>query len=85
MSEAVSLREVIESDVFKNHKSKVCYALGKDAAGDIQVGDIAKMPHMLIAGATGSGKSVCINSIIVSILYKAKPSEVKLILIDPKW
>ena len=84
VSEAVSLREVIESDVFKNHKSKVCYALGKDAAGDIQVGDIAKMPHMLIAGATGSGKSVCINSIIVSILYKAKPSEVKLILIDPK-
>lgn len=82
--ESVSLREVIESDVFQNHKSKVCFALGKDAAGEIQVGDIAKMPHMLIAGATGSGKSVCINSIIVSILYKAKPSEVKLILIDPK-
>ena len=84
VSESVSLREVIESDIFKTHKSKVCYALGKDAAGDIQVGDISKMPHMLIAGATGSGKSVCINSIIVSILYKAKPSEVKLILIDPK-
>ena len=82
--ESVSLREVIESDVFKSHPSKVCYALGKDAAGEIQVGDIAKMPHMLIAGATGSGKSVCINSLIVSILYKAKPSEVKLILIDPK-
>ena len=84
VTESVSLREVIESDTFKSHKSKVCFALGKDAAGEIQVGDISKMPHMLIAGATGSGKSVCINSIIVSILYKAKPSEVKLILIDPK-
>ena len=78
------LREVIESDVFKNHKSKLCFALGKNAAGEVCVGDIAKMPHVLIAGATGSGKSVCINSIIVSILYKAKPSEVKMILVDPK-
>ena len=78
------LREVIDSDVFKNHKSKLCFALGKNAAGEVCVGDIAKMPHMLIAGATGSGKSVCINSIIVSILYKAKPSEVKMILVDPK-
>ena len=83
-SEAVTLREVIESDVFDNAESKLTFALGKDAAGNICVGDIAKMPHVLIAGATGSGKSVCINSIIVSILYKAKPSEVKMILIDPK-
>ena len=83
-AESVMLREVIESDTFKNHKSKLAYALGKDAAGEVCVGDIAKMPHMLIAGATGSGKSVCINSIIVSILYKSKPSEVKMILVDPK-
>lgn len=83
-SEAVTLREVIESDVFNSAESKLTFALGKDAAGNICVGDIAKMPHALIAGATGSGKSVCINSIIVSILYKAKPSEVKMILIDPK-
>ena len=84
VSESVLLREVIESDAFKNHKSKLAFALGKDAAGEVCVGDIAKMPHVLIAGATGSGKSVCINSIIVSILYKAKPSEVKMILVDPK-
>lgn len=84
VTESVMLREVIESDVFKNHKSKLCFALGKNAAGEVCVGDIAKMPHVLIAGATGSGKSVCINSIIVSILYKAKPSEVKMILVDPK-
>ncbi len=84
VAESVLLREVIESDEFQNHKSKLAFALGKDAAGDIVVGDIAKMPHTLIAGSTGSGKSVCINSLIVSILYKAKPSEVKMILIDPK-
>ncbi|MBO5477560.1 MAG: DNA translocase FtsK 4TM domain-containing protein [Clostridia bacterium] len=84
VTESVMLREVIESDTFKNHKSKLAYALGKDAAGEVRVGDIAKMPHMLIAGATGSGKSVCINSIIVSLLYKSKPSEVKMILVDPK-
>ena len=83
VTESVMLREVIESDTFKNHKSKLAYALGKDAAGEVRVGDIAKMPHMLIAGATGSGKSVCINSIIVSLLYKSKPSEVKMILVDP--
>ena len=83
-SESVYLREIIESNKFKEHKSKIALALGKDAAGEIVVGDIAKMPHVLIAGATGSGKSVCINSLIVSILYKAKPSEVKMILIDPK-
>ena len=83
-AESVFLREVIESNEFQNHKSKLAFALGKDAAGDIVVGDIAKMPHTLIAGSTGSGKSVCINALIVSILYNAKPSEVKMILIDPK-
>ena len=84
VSESVLLREVIETEEFKSHKSKLSFGLGKDAAGDIVVADIAKMPHVLVAGATGSGKSVCINSLIVSILYKAKPSEVKMILIDPK-
>lgn len=84
VTESVFLREVIESKTFKEHKSKVAFALGKDAAGEMVVADIAKMPHTLVAGATGSGKSVCINSILVSILYKAKPSEVKLMLIDPK-
>lgn len=84
VSESVFLREVIESKAFQNHKSKLAFALGKDAAGEIVVGDIAKMPHTLIAGSTGSGKSVCINSLIVSILYKSRPSEVKMILIDPK-
>lgn len=83
-NEAVFLREVIESDKFKKADSKLTFAIGKDTAGDIAIGDIAKMPHALIAGATGSGKSVCINSIITSILYKSKPSEVKLILVDPK-
>ncbi len=82
--EAVYIREVIESDTFKNHESSLAFALGKDAAGDIMVGDIAKMPHVLIAGSTGSGKSVCINSLIVSLVYKSKPSDVKLILVDPK-
>ncbi|MEG1705355.1 MAG: DNA translocase FtsK 4TM domain-containing protein [Clostridia bacterium] len=82
--ESVFLREVIESKDFTTHKSALAFALGKDAAGDTIVGDIAKMPHVLIAGATGSGKSVCINSIIVSIIYKSKPSEVKMILVDPK-
>lgn len=84
VKESVPIREVIDSDVFKNSKSKLTFALGKNAANEICVGDIAKMPHMLIAGSTGSGKSVCINSIIISILYKAKPSEVKMILVDPK-
>lgn len=84
VAESVMLREVIESDAFRDHKSKVAFALGKDAAGEIVMADIAKMPHTLVAGSTGSGKSVCINSILVSILYRAKPSEVKLMLIDPK-
>ncbi len=82
--EAVHLRDVLESDEFEDSKSKLTVALGKDVAGSIQLADIAKMPHVLIAGSTGSGKSVCINTIITSIVYKAKPSEVKLVMVDPK-
>lgn len=80
----VCLRDVIDSDEFKSFKSKTAFAMGKDISGQAVVSDISKMPHMLIAGATGSGKSVCINSLITSILYKADPNRVKLILIDPK-
>lgn len=80
----VKIREIIDSQVFSSSKSKLSVALGKDISGEQRVADIAKMPHGLIAGATGSGKSVCINSIIMSILYKATPDEVKLLLIDPK-
>lgn len=80
----VSIREVIDSDEFRNAKSKLSVALGRDIAGNITVADLAKMPHTLIAGSTGSGKSVCINSLIVSILYKATPDEVKLLMVDPK-
>lgn len=80
----VSIREMLESDKFRNAKSKLTVALGKDIGGNVVIGDIAKMPHVLIAGATGSGKSVCINTIITSILYKASPDEVKLIMVDPK-
>ncbi|MGI5883332.1 MAG: DNA translocase FtsK [Candidatus Spyradocola sp.] len=80
----VPLREVLESKEFQEHPSKIAVALGKDIAGTPVVADLARMPHLLIAGATGSGKSVCINSIIASILYKATPDEVRLILIDPK-
>ncbi|MCQ2449935.1 MAG: DNA translocase FtsK, partial [Clostridia bacterium] len=83
-SATVGVREIIESPAFSSSKSKLSIALGKDIAGNAIVGDIAKMPHGLIAGATGSGKSVCINSIVMSILYKAKPDEVKLLMIDPK-
>ena len=83
-TQAVYLREVIDTDAFRKHPSKLAFALGKDIAGNPVVTDIAKMPHLLIAGATGSGKSVCINTLITSILYKAEPSEVKLLLIDPK-
>ena len=83
-SEVVHIRDILETDSFKNHKSKLAFALGKDVSGDAIVTDIAKMPHVLIAGATGSGKSVCINTLISSIIYKAKPSEVKLVMIDPK-
>ena len=83
-SEVVHLRDILENEKFKEHKSKLAFALGKDVSGDSIVTDIAKMPHVLIAGATGSGKSVCINTLISSIIYKAKPSEAKLIMIDPK-
>ena len=82
--EMVGLREVIESEEFKTNKSKLSVALGKDVAGQAVVANIAKMPHVLIAGSTGSGKSVCINTIITSIVYNAKPSEVKLVMVDPK-
>lgn len=80
----VGVREIIESPAFTSSKSKLTVAMGRDIAGNAVVTDIAKMPHGLIAGATGSGKSVCINSIVVSILYKATPDEVKLLMIDPK-
>ncbi len=80
----VGVREIIDSPIFTNSKSKLTIALGRDIGGNAVVTDIAKMPHGLIAGATGSGKSVCINSIIMSILYKATPEEVKLLMIDPK-
>ncbi len=80
----VKIREIIDSQAFSSSKSKLSVALGKDISGEQRVADIAKMPHGLIAGATGSGKSVCINSIIMSILFKATPDEVKLLLIDPK-
>ncbi|MBU5455797.1 FtsK/SpoIIIE family DNA translocase [Caproiciproducens sp. MSJ-32] len=80
----VLLREVLDSKEFKNSNHKLAFALGKDIAGKCVVGDLAKMPHMLVAGATGSGKSVCINSLIVSLLYKYSPKEVRLLLVDPK-
>ncbi|MCI9087477.1 MAG: DNA translocase FtsK [Clostridia bacterium] len=83
-NEMVHFREIIEDDKFIEHKSKLAFGLGKDVAGQAVVTDIAKMPHVLIAGATGSGKSVCINTLISSILYKAKPSEAKLLMVDPK-
>ncbi len=80
----VSLREVIDSNEFNKAKSKSSFAVGKDIGGSCIVGNIAKLPHMLIAGTTGSGKSVCMNSIIISLLYKASPEDVKLIMVDPK-
>ena len=82
--QAVHLREVLESENFLNSDSKLSVALGKDIAGQTVVADIAKMPHVLIAGSTGSGKSVCINTLITSIIFNAKPSEVKLVMVDPK-
>ena len=82
--DTVSLRELIDSEEYRNAKGKLTFAVGKDIEGNIIIGDIAKMPHMLVAGTTGSGKSVFTNSIILSILYHASPDEVKLILIDPK-
>ncbi len=83
-TQSVYLRTVLESEEFQNFPSKLAFALGEDIAGKCIVTDIAKMPHLLIAGATGSGKSVCINTLITSIIYKAKPEEVKLLLVDPK-
>ena len=80
----VMLRDLLQSEAFTNCKSKLAFAAGKDIAGKPVITDIAKMPHLLIAGATGSGKSVCINTIIISLLYKASPDDVKLIMIDPK-
>ena len=82
--DVVPIRDIIESKEFRTAKSKLAFAVGKDIAGNIIIGDVAKMPHMIIAGTTGSGKSVCTNSIIMSILSRATPEEVKLILIDPK-
>lgn len=81
---SVPIREVITSDKFKSFKSKTAFALGKDISGNCVVADIADFPHGLIAGATGSGKSVCINALIISILFKARPDEVKMIMVDPK-
>lgn len=80
----VSLRELIDSDEFQNAASRLSFAIGKDIGGHAIIGNISKLPHMLIAGTTGSGKSVCMNSLIISLLYKAKPDEVKFIMIDPK-
>ncbi len=80
----VMFRDIIESKNFTSHPSDIAFAVGKDIGGQTVVTDIAKMPHLLIAGATGSGKSVCINTLIMSILYKAKPSEVRMIMVDPK-
>jgi len=84
VSEIVGLREIIDTPKFIDSKSPLTFALGKTLSGESVIGDIGKMPHMLIAGATGSGKSVCINSIIVSLIYKSSPDEVRFIMIDPK-
>lgn len=81
---SVYFRDLLESDNFKKYPSNIAFAVGKDIGGQVIVADIAKMPHLLVAGATGSGKSVCINTLIMSILYKAKPDDVKLIMVDPK-
>ncbi len=83
-NQTVRIRELIESEDFRKHSSKIVFTVGQDIAGKLVLADLAKMPHLLIAGATGSGKSVCINTILMSILYKAKPDEVQLIMIDPK-
>lgn len=84
IQEIVTLRDILGDGAFSGSKSRLSFAVGKDIAGQCVVGDISKMPHMLIAGTTGSGKSVCINSIIISLIYKSSPEEVKLIMVDPK-
>ena len=81
---AVLLKDILDSKEFTNHPSKLAFSVGKDISGETVVADIGKMPHLLVAGATGSGKSVCINSLIMSILFKASPDEVKLLMVDPK-
>ncbi len=81
---AVLLKDILDSKEFTNHSSKLAFSVGKDISGETVVADIGKMPHLLVAGATGSGKSVCINSLIMSILFKASPEEVKLLMVDPK-
>lgn len=83
-TDSVAFREIVENDTVQKEKSPLCIGLGKNISGDIITMDIAKMPHLLVAGSTGSGKSVCINTIIAGVLYKARPDEVKLILVDPK-
>ena len=80
----VTMREVMETPTFQNASSKLSISFGRDISGQPIVGNLAKMPHLLVAGATGSGKSVCINGIITSILYKATPDEVKFLMVDPK-
>lgn len=80
----VGVKEVLEDIAFRGHKSKLALALGKDIQGDFIVGDLAKMPHLLIAGQTGSGKSVGMNGFILSLLYKNTPSELRMIMVDPK-
>src|SRR6185312_12615626 len=80
----VRLREVLETPAFQNHPSRLALGLGKDAEGHPQVGDLATMPHLLIAGSTGAGKSVCIHALVMSVLFRASPQEVKLLMIDPK-
>ena len=84
VSQIVRLRSIIESEEFQNSKAALCFAIGQDISGAVRVGDIEKMPHLLIAGATGMGKSVCINSILVSLLYKYSPDQLRMILVDPK-
>ncbi|MBQ6550306.1 MAG: DNA translocase FtsK [Lachnospiraceae bacterium] len=84
VKQSVVLRDLMESDAFKESRSKLAFAAGRDLEGNVIIADIARMPHVLVAGATGSGKSVCINTMIMSIIYHAKPTEVKMIMVDPK-
>ncbi len=84
LTNVVGLRDILGTDEFKNKPSKLTFAIGKDIGNVPIIGDISKLPHLLIAGTTGSGKSVCMNSLILSLLYKASPEEVRLIMVDPK-